>query len=265
MKPKRDARRDFVDLTPLDVAADQPRDVPLFLRRFDEPSLARELDQAGLFTGLAARGYGAVRLRTSRGDGVHRLEVLSADAQHVLIDLRLAEETRVTAGLEPRPRAMDTISVLSIHWLEMQDPRAAFTPERPQLPGQRHPGLRLTRALILRIHAWAAAWGKDAVLNVPEYFHNAVFYASAYRFLSPARHGRFEALRRDLAALGVAAASAAIDAGRVEAVRDGRTFEWDAAEMAVPLTEPVRAYLESPEWARAAQAARAAEQFRLRS
>lgn len=265
MKPKRDARREFVDLTPLDVAENEPRDVPLFLRRFDEPSLARELDAAGLFTGLAARGYDAVRLRTSRGDGVYRLEVLSADERHVLIDLRLAEETRLTAALQPRPAGMDTISVLSIHWLEMQDPQAAFTAERPQLPGQRHPGLRLTRALILRIHAWAAAWGKDAVLNVPEYFHNAVFYASAYRFLSPARHGRFEALRRDLVGLGVAAASAAIDAGRVERAGDGARFEWDAAEMAVPITEPVRAYLESRDWARAAAAARENERFRLRS
>jgi hypothetical protein len=265
MKPKRDARRDFLDLTPVDVAEGEPRDVPLFLRRLDEAALARELREAGLFAGLAERGYREIRVRTLFADGQHRLEVLGDDEHETLIDLRLSEETHLTESLAPRPVGLDRISALSIHWLEMQDPRAAFTAERPQLPGQRHPGLRLTRALIQRIHAWAAAWGKDAVLNVPEYFHNAVFYASVYRFLSPARHGRFEALRRDLATLGVAAASAAIDGGRVASEADGRTLEWEAAEMAAPITEPVRAYLDSPAWGRAMVAARDRARFRLRA
>ncbi len=264
MKPKRDARRDFLDLTALDLAEDEPRESPLFLRRFDGPGLERELKDAGLFAGLAARGYADLVLRTAFESGEHRLRVLARGEPEALVDLRLSEESLLTSRLSPRPAGLDTLSVLSIHWLEMQDPRASFTPERPQLPGQRHPGLRLTRPLMLRIHAWAAAWGKDAVLNVPEYFHNAVFYSSVYRFVSPARQGRFEALRRDLGALHVAAASAALDAGRVAEEPDGRPFTWEAAEMATPLTEPLRRYLGSVEWARAAAAVRDGVRFRLR-
>lgn len=263
MKPKQKRRRAFLDLTPLDLAGDEPREHPLFLTRFDEPALRRECDEAGLFAGLAARGYRDVRLRTEYAGGEHRLRVLAKHEREVLIDLRLAEESRLTQALAPRPRGLDVLSVLVVHWLEMQDPRAEFTPDRPQLPGQRHPGLRLTRPLISRIHGWAAAWGKDAVLNVPEYFHNAVFYSAAYRFVSPVRQGRFLALRRDLAGLSVSAASRAVDQGHVMEESEGRRFRWESGEMIAALSEPVRVYLESREWKSAAAAASAAARFRL--
>ncbi len=264
MKPKKKHRRAFFDLTPLDLAGDEPREHPIFLKRFDAAALRRELDEAGLFAGLAERGYREVELRTEYVGGEHRLQALAKHEREVLIDLRLAEESRLTQALVPRPRDLDVLSVLAVHWLEMQDPRADFTADRPQLPGQRHPGLRLTRPLILRIHAWAEAWGKDAVLNVPEYFHNAVFYSAAYQFVSPARQGRFLALRRDLASLTVAAASQLVDQGHVIEEPEGRRLRWESGEMIAPLTEPVRGYLESREWKGAAKAASEAARFRLR-
>jgi hypothetical protein len=261
MKPKRG--RPFLDLSPLDLATDRAGENGLFLKRFDAAALAREFREAGIFARLASRGYEDVELRTEKTGGEHRLRVLASGESEALIDLRLVEESRLTSSLVPVPGGMHVLSVLSIQWLEMQDPRASFTLERPQLPGQRHPGLRLTRPLILRIHAWATAWGKDAVLNVPEYFHNAVFYAGAYRFLSAARQGRFEALRRDLAGLSVAAASAAVEAGCVMEEPAGRPFLWEAGEMVSPLSEPVRGYLESSPWRSAAMAARDASHFHL--
>lgn len=44
--------------------------------------------------------------------------------------------------------------------------------------------------------AWAASWHKDGLLNLPEYYHNAVFYSAIFRFIAPVRQGRFEALQR---------------------------------------------------------------------
>ncbi len=260
MKPKRQAP---LDLAPFDLSDGLPRDQGLFLKRLDAAALRHELQAAGLLTGLESRGYAPVEIRVGRSGGDERLQVFGAGEREALVDLRVSEESRIVSGLAPRPRGIDVLSVLSIHWLEMQDPRAPFTRERPQLPGQRHPGLRLTRALILRIHDWGRAWGKDAVLNVPEYYHNAMFYSAAYRFLSAERQGRFLALRRDLAALSVPEASAAIDAGRVIELSTGRRFEWDGGEMAAPLTEPLRAYLDGPEWGAAVAQARDRHRFAL--
>lgn len=261
IKPQR---RAFISLTPLDVEARTPGGATAFLHRFDEPALRRELSEAGVLKGLADRGYGEVGLRIEIEGGEHRLSVVPRGARTRLIDLRLAEATLPLRDLAPGAPEAGVVSVLSIHWLAMQDPRAAFTLARPRLPGQRYPGLGLTRALIQRIHAWAAAWGKDALVNFPEYFHNAVFYSEAYHFASPVREGRFQALRRDLASLSVSAASRAVETGRVVEQPSGRRFVWETGEMLSPLTELARGFFESERYRRDVSEAREQTRFRLR-
>jgi hypothetical protein len=263
LRPGKTRRRAFIDLTPLDLAAESPGEAPVFLNRFDTAALRRELTEAGVLEGLAARGYGDVDLRIQVEEGEHRLVVVPRGGRTTLIDLRLAEATLLLRALEPAATDAGVLSVLSIHWLSMQDPRGSFTPERPRLPGQRYPGLGLTRELIQRIHQWAAAWGKDALVNFPEYFHNAIFYSAAYRFASPVREGRFQALRRDLASLSVAVASRAVDAGRVVDAGTGRAFAWETGEMLSPLTERAHDCVESERYTSAVQEAREQVRFRL--
>jgi hypothetical protein len=259
-KPRRST---FISLTPLDLEAGTPGGPPVFLHRFDEAALRRELTEAGVLKGLADRGYGEVDLRIEIEAGEHRLCVVPRGARTRLIDLRLAEATLPLRDLTPGAPEAGVVSVLAIHWLAMQDPHASFTPERPRLPGQRYPGLGLTRALIRRIHSWAAAWGKDALVNFPEYFHNAVFYSEAYHFASPVREGRFQALRRDLASLPVSAASRAVETGRVVEQASGRPFVWETGEMLSPLTELARGFFESERYRRAVREAREQTRFRL--
>lgn len=260
--PRKRRRRAFVDLLPLDVAGEAAGTPPLYLRRFEIALLRRELQEAGVLDGLARRGYADVDLTIEREEDEHRLFVLPRGSRVRLIDLRLAEAVILSPELLPGEGA--ALYVLSIHWLSMQDPRARFTPERPRLPGQRHPGLGLARELILRIHAWAAAWGKDALVNFPEYYHNAVFYSELYRFASPVREGRFEALRRDLASMSVAQASRAVDSGKVLDAASGRRLLWEPGEMITPLTDRVRTALGSERYVSAVGAARETARFRLR-
>jgi hypothetical protein len=153
--------------------------------------------------------------------------------------------------------------VLVILWVTMQDPRAAFTAEHAALPGQDHPGLGVSRELYELVRGWAARWGKDALINVPEYFHNAVFYAVPFRFLDPTDQGRFLALQRDLAHLTVAQASHAIEDGRVREEPAGRTFAWEPGDMAAPIAPALEAYLRSDEYTAAACAVRDAVRFTI--
>jgi hypothetical protein len=256
-------RRAFVDLRTAEVEAAAPVRSTLFLGRLDAESLRRELEEAGVLAGLAARGYDRVQIRTSVESGEHRLRVLPAGGTITLVDLRLAEAS--TLFKEPRLSrlGLEVLSFLSMNWLTLQDPDRAFAAPRPALPGQDHPGLGLSRAVYERLLLWAEDWGKDGLLNFPEYFHNALMYSPAFRFISAAREGRFQALRRDLASLSMAEASWAVEKGRVREEPGGAVLKWEPAELVAPISHDVRRYLEGEDYGRAVEDAAERTRFRL--
>jgi hypothetical protein len=238
-------------------------DATAFLGRFEPKALECELRDAGVLEGLARRGYRVPVVLTEFEAGEHRLKLMPPDGEVPLVDLRLAEASAVVHEPFLTRRGLEVVSFLCIRWLALQDPFARFTPERPQLPGQTHPGLGLTRPLILRLLKWATDWGKDGLLNLPEYFHNAVFYSALFRFVHPRQQGRFEALRRDLAGAHVAAASFALDAGLVLSEPEGEPLRWEPGEMVAPLTGRLRRAFDSDDYAAAVGEARDAARFRL--
>lgn len=254
----------FLDLRSAEVEPGAPSHSRLFLGRLDGEALRRELASAGVLSALAERGYPDVVIRTGVESGEHRLRILPREHGPFLVDLRLAEASTVMKEPGLWRLGLELLSFLSMHWLALQDPQAAFRPERPRLPGQDHPGLGLARRFHERLLLWAEEWGKDGLLAIPHYLHNAVFYAKAFRFVSPARQGRFEALWRDLKRLGVAEASAAVDEGRVleEGPEGARAFGWEGGEMVAPLTRGIRGYLDSAEYRRIVQQTRDAVRFR---
>jgi hypothetical protein len=85
-----------------------------------------------------------------------------------------------------------------------------------------------------------------------------------FRFVSPARQGRLEALRRDLASLHVCAASAAVHEGRVAEEPSGTPLAWEAAEMISPVTDSVTKALNSDAYAKAVAAARETSRYSVR-
>jgi hypothetical protein len=258
---RRGPRRTSLQLQPHDLdllGADAPH---AFLGRLSADALARELEAAGVTGALARRGHPRLDIGTAELEGEHRLRVVDADSGALLIDLRLAEATATGLPDLLRERGVDSLPAIVILWVTMQDPQAAFTPDRSPLPGQDHPGLGVSRQVYELVRGWAARWGKDAVLNVPEYFHNAVFYAVPFRFLDPTDQGRFLALQRDLAGLSVAEASRAIEGGRVCEEPGGRPFAWAPGDMAAPIAPALEAYLRSEEYAAATLAARDSVRF----
>lgn len=216
----------------------------------------------GALPRLRDRGYEEVVLRTSCEDGEHRLRIRPRGQRTSLVDLRLAETTLPVLEPVARRAGLEVLSVLRNSWLSLQDPRAAFTLDKPRLPGQRWPGLGLARAFYVLMSRWAQAWAKDAVLATPEYFHNAVFYSSAFRFLSSGEQGRFEALRCCLQALPVAAASALVAAGRVHDLATDQPLAWRPGPMVAPLGEELRQVLEGDAYRDRAREAREKARFR---
>jgi hypothetical protein len=258
---RRGPRRTSLELRPDELGLPSTGEPRLFLGRLTDDGLRAELAAAGIPAFLATRGFPDIRVGTDLAEGEHRLRIDAADDGALLVELRLAEMAI------PLPAALrgvgpEALHVLAVLWAALQNPRASFTPDRPRLPGQDHPGLGIGRRLYELLRGWAGALGKDALLNVPEHYHNALFYEAPFRFLDPTEQGRFEALRRDLAGLGVADASFAIEQGRVRDEGD-RTYAWDPGAMVAPITPALAAVVASAPYLEAVEAAREAARFRV--
>ena len=258
-------RKPFFDLRPADAEPASLGEQGTFLGRFDKGALERELDAAGILAALAQRGFAKVRLRLDGREDEHRMRLLPARGEEPLLELRASEVTVMVDEPVLRDQGVELLYALAVRWFSLQHPGKPFTPEQPALPGQRHPGLGIGRRVYGRLMTWAHEWGKDALLNFPEYYHNAVFYSSMFRFVSPARQGRLEALRRDLASLPVCDASAAVAEGRVIDETTGAPFAWEAAEMIAPVTDSVKRALDSAAYRDAVRVAREAARFRVGS
>lgn len=245
----------------LPAAAGETED--LFLDRLTPAALERELEAAGIYDQLAMRGYSGLTLEVGRVEREHRVRLLAAGVEPPLMELRVSEMTCVPREPMLRARGVDVLYLLAIHWLALQDPRAAFAPGRPALPGQVYPGLGIGRRLVSRLLAWAYDWGKDALVNYPAYYHNAVLYSRLFRFLSARREGRMEALRRDLEPLGLNEASWVVDQGRVVEEPSGRVFAWKPSEMVAPMTRVLKSYMRSEEYETAVAAARDGVRYRV--
>lgn len=115
--------------------------------------------------------------------------------------------------------------VLYVQWLTLRDPRAPFSPERPRLPGQEVPGLGLAREAGELFGRIGRRLGLAGVAWRPMHFHTAYTARYEFRFVDPARQGRFEALLRDTAHLPLAEVTRAIAEGRVR--MNGEPYAWE--------------------------------------
>lgn len=215
-----------------------------------------DLEQRGLLERLRKRGYKRFRPQLEQGDNfTQRLRLWAEhpdrDEPQQLIDVRSHR------GQLETPWG-SLYQVLGWDWIEMQDPLARASRYRPLLPGQEHPGLGLFRGLTSLMLEYVQALDVDALVAVPEYFHNAVLYQPHFRFILPEPQGHFQAMCRDLLHEGLSAASWWIAGGEVEVVHaDGRRekFEWKPEKIMRPRKDELRARFETPEYRDACLAA----------
>lgn len=154
----------------------------------------------------------------------------------------------------------ESLNLLNIRWFSLQNPRAAFPPMKPRLPGQRYPGTGMARdALGIFVRLGLKA-GKDGIINCPEHFHNAYLY-SGFFFLNPEEQGAFNRLKKDLdkdiKEKSLAAVSWAIYLGFLrsgindeegETPNTGNVVNWQLHEQVLPLSLKVKLYFESREY-----------------
>lgn len=217
-----------------------------FLDFYSRHGLEYALTRYGLLPALRAMGFDDLEVAFEAGGAGDRLTVTTPwhGERTALVDLTLSR----------RPHGPFT--VLFVEWLEMRDPRAAGHPGRPNLPGQRGPGLGLAPEVGHLLTAAAQRLGLDGVGLVPAHFHVAWMARSDFVFVEPTARGRFDALLD--VDLPLADLSRRLEGDGLP-THDGDPVHWAPELMVVPVSEALREalFLDAPEAAAVADALRA--------
>ncbi len=227
-----------------------------FLGVYDEEQIRKKLEKVGIIGILHRKGYRNLVISISKTDNyTSRLYVNydSPDKETRLIELIVREGI-----FRPRECFVDGLdfqeglSMLLIEWLALQDPRAEFTPAKPRLPGQQYPGLGGLKNMQGMLYSFGKSLGKDAIIDIPEFYHAAVIYSRMYSeiyshmyaFYSPVDAGHLEAMIRDFHDQPLARVSFAITFDCLLNAKSGDIMHWRPSEQIYPISNRLKRYVE---------------------
>ncbi len=238
-----------------------------FLGYYSREGLEYALERYGIFDELRKRGFDHFIVDVDTTDPYrHRLALYyqQKDDEHLLAEVVLRRKVITLYPPFPSPVHGRQYEVLQVEWLVLQNPTRSFTPQRPRLPGQTHPGLGMGEMVVtlLMIVCWRLRLA--GVLNVPEHFHNAYMYSSVFYYVNPEDNGRLKAMARDLLKKGkrdLAKASWAIDLGCVR--ENGQPFQWFTHQQLIPIDKELKEYFSSAGYRKAEQDAKKRYHYQL--
>jgi acetoin utilization deacetylase AcuC-like enzyme len=227
-----------------------------FLSSLSRHAVELQLEELGILDRIRSRGFRQLTLSLDAPRGLTQVLRLHGDREQseLLMELKATRSRSVVAGLE----------VIEVEWLKLQNPRAAFSATRPQLPGQDHPGLGILRDVAGWLVVVSEKLRLDGIAFVPSQYYMAAIGYHHLRFLDPAAQGRFEALRHALRPLGIARANLAITAGFVIDEATGAPFTWQPAVTVLPVSAGLRQCVSNARYRADVEQVRVKTRFRLR-
>ena len=223
-----------------------------FLGYFSSHAVELLLERSGILAQLRAKGFRSLRVELDAAGRTLRV-VYEDGAEDVLVELRADRSRRAVSGME----------VIALEWLLLQNPRAEFSPGRPRLPGQKHPGLGLLRDIMGWLMVVCEQHGLDGVFFTTVHYHIAVQSRRLVKPLRAADAARIRAFSKALGGLPLAEAATAVAEGRVIDRHTGEPAEWHPVPSVVPVSRALEARVSGPEYDEALAREAARLDFRL--
>lgn len=247
----------------------QRQEAPRFLGFYTEAGLDAALRAYGFGTVLQHRGFPRFRTQLVADDqdtSTLRCLAEAEGREHLVTETRCRLIPLPPFAWVPPGEVPERVlarRAARIEWMLLQDPRAAFTAERPRLPGQQHPGLGIGRSVmdVLTVLGWRLRL--SAYVITPLHFHNAVLYARWFRFLVPEDQGRFLALVEAAGARPLQQIALAVDAGFLRDRRTDAPVRWEPRLQIAPLATSLRRAFASATYREAAARAYGVTSFRF--
>lgn len=213
-----------------------PPGEPRLLGRYTSRDVIESLEHSGILEQIRARGYADPEVEVAASTGLGPTIRIWGDPSRdaLLVELRVNRDHRLVPGMQ----------LLWIEWLLLQDPRGAFRPGRPPLPGQTVPGLGILADVLGWLVSLCRELELDGVGFRSSHFHIAAIGRRYLHFLDPGCAAKFEALSRAVAGLDLPAASRAVAEGRVVDRATGEPVRWGEVAMVLPVTDRLRAWLD---------------------
>lgn len=223
----------------------------LFLNFYSELGIRKALEEYGIFHDLHKRGFYNFITKIDAHDPYrHTLKIFfeKEDVNHLLGELYVRKKYFIAKPVFQSEISGQKFSMIVIEWLTLQDPTAEFTARRPPLPGQVFPGLRIGRKIVGIFVNMALRLKTDGLLNIPDHYHNAVFYSKHFKYFNAYTEGQFLAMQRDLRMVGLFKAAWAVELNCVIEENSGKLWEWFTDEQVLFVSKKMEKYFDSDEY-----------------
>lgn len=226
-----------------------PRREKLFLNRFSPREIMEIASTVGLADHLEKSGFHNLTAEVDKDDTlIHYLKIYTGGISpgNLLIDLRLSESRFIpNEKLFLSEKGSTTLDMIVIEWLSAENPKNLFDPSRPQLPGQKKPGLGCLNYLMEMMYIVGREVIKDGFMDIPDHLHGAIMYARKFLFFDPVQEAILRAIARDMKEYSLPDISWGMITGTIVDESTGKPQVYDPAEQIYPLSRRIKKYFSS--------------------
>jgi hypothetical protein len=224
-----------------------------FLGMLSKPEVLRALENHEIFSALRLKGFVDTICQMETSDPFeHRLQIYlnRTNKESMLIEMVLHKTRLFSDKLPIQCEFFNSLELLFVEWLLLQNPAEKFDADQMRLPGQRHPGLGLAKKVLNFLIFLSKKLRVNGIVAVPGHFHNAVIFSRQFQYLNPESEGKLKALQRDLKPYTLNVASWAIELNCVRNISTGDYVKWFVDWQVLSITDALNSYFSLKEYSK---------------